>query len=162
MHIWKKKHNWSLHEWKEIHLILTGFHNLASFHNTNCAHMCYSAFFVCYRWHTELGPVIQQSFCIKLDSSLTGAMHHQTSLRKMLCCVYTCLPSSWFLNMGADAWHVSETGIYLLLCNSNEANCISDKINLPSFLFSFCLLSTFSSLFPPLIFSSFDNIFFRS
>lgn len=98
-------------------------------------------------WHTESGPLIQQSFCIKLDSSLTGAMHHHTSLRKILCCVYMCLPSSWFLNLGSDAWRVLEIGIYLLLCNPNEANCISYKIILPCFLFSFYHLSTFSSLF---------------
>lgn len=140
--------------------------------------MCYSAFFppffilflfsfFFYRWHTELGPVIQQSFCIKPDSSLTGAMHHHTSSRKMLCCVYTCLPSSWFLNMGADAWHVLEIGIYLLLCNPNEANCISYKITLLSFPSSLIFSPPFSSWFPPflpssfllLLFFSFDHIF---
>lgn len=153
---------------KKIHLVFTGFHNLASFHNINCTHMCYGAFFFFpfYRWHIELGPVIQPSFCIKPDSSLTGTMYHLIALRKMLCCVYMCLPSSWFLNMGTDAWHVLEFGIGLLLWDPNEANCISYKTTLPSFLFSFCLLSTFSSLvsssFPPffpLTFSSFAHIF---
>lgn len=109
--------------------------------------------------------------CIKPDSSLTGGMHHHTSWRKMLCCVYKCLPSSWFLNLGADAWHVLETGLYLLLCNPNKANCISYKIALPSFLFSFYHPFTFSyfllsflcpSSFLPLIFSSFDHIFLFS
>lgn len=119
--------NWSQHAWKEICLILTGFYNLASFYNINCTHMCYSAFFVFYRWHSELGPVVQQSFCMKPDSNVTGAMHHHTPLRIMLCCVYKCLPSSWFLNMGAGAWHVLEIGICLLLCSPNEANCILEE-----------------------------------
>lgn len=130
-------------------------------------HVLQCLFFLAfYRWHPELGPVIQPSFCIKPDSSLTGTMYHLTSLRKMLCCVYMCLPSSWFLNMGTDAWHVLEFGIGLLLWDPNEANCVSYKSTLLSLLFF--LLSSLHFLLPiffllppffPLTFSSFGYIF---
>ena len=133
-----------------------------------CTHVlqCFFCFLqMAHRIRTSDPAVILHKARFQFDR----AMHHHTPLRIMLCCVYTCLPSSWFLNMGADAWPVLENGIHLLLCNLNEANWISCKSTLPSFLL-FYLLSIFSSLFPsfplssflPFIFSSFDHIVFLS
>lgn len=150
---------------KEIHLVLTGFYNLTWFCNINCTYMGYSVFFFFNGWHTELGPV-PSLHKTRFQFDRRYASPHILEKNALLCLQVSS--QQLISEFGRWCMALLETGLYPLLCNPNKANCISYKIALPSFLFSFYHPFTFSYFllsflcplsFLPLIFSSFDHIF---
>lgn len=73
---------------KKIHLVFTGFHNLASFHNINCTHMCYGAFFfsflqMAYRIRTSDPAIILHKARFQFDRHYVSP--HSLKKNTLLC-----------------------------------------------------------------------------